>query len=460
MSNLMSEKRGSWSSKFGFIMAAVGGAVGLGNIWRFPYVAGQHGGAIFLLVYVAIVLILGFPMVSLELSAGRRAQSSIISGTFKTEKSNWNFIGWISIITCFLMISYYLIIGGWLIKYFVGYASGGGFQAGGNADQIFKSFITNKWQAALFNAGFLLLCLLVLSFGIKKGIEKVSKILMPALFIMLIFVAVCSISLPGAIDGIKFFFVPNFEVMQASGGIFGLVEAAMGQAFFSLSIGMGVTITYGSYLPKNATIARDSILICVFDSVVAILAGLAVLPAVFSSGQNPTAGAGLLFIALPNVFSGLGIFGIILAVIFFLLVLFAALTSAISVMEVLISSLSERIKKLNRIGAVLVVGFVILISSTLVSLSQSGIFGINLLELFDMITVKFLLPVSAFLLCLFTAFAWGKKNAVSELTYNMKKKYKWIKWWEVSVIYVSPILVSALFVTGIFSLNFSALFVA
>lgn len=498
MSNLMQENRGSWGSKFGFIMAAVGGAVGLGNIWRFPYVAGQHGGAIFLIVYIFIIVILGFPMVSLELSVGRHSQSSIIGQTFKTEKHNWSFLGWISILTCFLMISYYLVIGGWLIKYFIGYISGGGFLSGGNAEGIFNAFTTNKWQAALYNLGFLALCLGVLMFGIKKGIEKISKILMPALLIMLIFVAVCSLSMPGAIDGVKFFFVPNFQVMKESGGILGLIEAAMGQAFFSLSIGMGVTITYGSYLKKHergnvrpkgvsgsnqkycsqtenyatvnnskiktrdgkqskkgSNIASNTIYICILDSLVAIIAGLAVLPAVFSSGQDPSAGAGLLFIALPNVFATLGTFGIVLAVIFFLLVLFAALTSAISVLEVMISSVQEKVK--SRIKAVIIVGIVILISSTLVSLSQSGIFGIDLLELFDMLTIKFLLPISAFLVCLFTVLIWGKSNAVKELTYNINNHHKWTKWWEVSVSYISPVLIFVIFMAGLFSLNFSAI---
>lgn len=464
MGNLMKGTRGNWSSKFGFLMAAVGSAVGLGNIWRFPYIVGQHGGALFLIVYLLIMLLLGFPMVSLELSVGRHKQASVINGMFEREnkkKSNWSFIGWITIITCFLIVSYYSVIGGWLIKYLGGYVTGGGFVSSGDTSGIFKSFITGKWQPIIFNLVFLSLCILVLAFGIKKGIEKVSKFLMPALFVMLVFVAICSLTMDGAVEGLKYMFIPDFSQVNTPAKLFALFEAAMGQAFFSLSIGMGITLTYGSYLKKESNIPRDSLIICGFDSIVAIVAGLAVLPAVFSAGIAPNEGTGLLFISLPKVFASLGIFGNILATVFFLLVLFAALTSAISILEVLVSSLHEKFPKLSRVAATLFVGGVILISSTLVSLSQSKIFVVDLLQLFDQMTVKVLLPVTAILVCVFTSVIWKTNNASRELTFDktsgeMIKPKTWVKWWEADIKFISPLLIAIILVAGLFTINWQS----
>ena len=250
------QKRSAWSSKFGFLMAAVGSAVGLGNIWRFPYIAGQYGGAIFLIIYIIVVAVLGFSMLTLELVIGRNRNANVLDAFEMGKKKKITPIGWLCIFTPFLIVSYYNVIGGWIVKYLVGYIGGGGFvNDTGDYSAVFGNFISDPVWSSVFTVIFIALCAVVLILGVQKGIEKVSKVLMPALFFILVFVAIVSLTMDGALEGLKYLFVPNFESMEEY-GILNILNAAMGQAFFSLSVGMGIAVTYGSYLKKDQNIAE------------------------------------------------------------------------------------------------------------------------------------------------------------------------------------------------------------
>lgn len=448
MSDLMEKKgRSSFGSKFGFIMAAVGSAVGLGNIWRFPYIAGTYGGGLFLLLYIAIVAILGFSMLTLEFTIGRHKNANVLDA-FAVGKKKRSYIGWLCILIPFLIVSYYNVIGGWIIKYLTIFVTGGDFGSAGY-EGTFGEFTSDPVASGVFTVIFLALCIIVLIFGVQKGIEKVSKIMMPALFVMLVFMAIVSLTMPGAIEGLKFMFVPNFESIAENGGFLQMLSAATGQAFYSLSVGMGIAVTYGSYLKKDQSIPQNALSVCGLDTMVAIFSGLAVLPAIFSVGITPSAGPGLVFISFPAVFEALGGFGIVVGVIFFLLVLFAAWTSAISLLEVLISALEEK-TKLSRKGATLVVAAVITVTSILVAISMQpeGLFGVNLLDLFDSLTTYVMLPLTGLLMCFFLVKVIGMKNAKEELLLNCKSQ-KLGKVWEVAIKYVVPVLIAFILVMGI-----------
>ena len=448
MSDLMEKKgRSSFGSKFGFIMAAVGSAVGLGNIWRFPYVAGTYGGGLFLLLYIVIVAILGFSMLTLEFVIGRNRNANVVDA-FAVGKKKRSYIGWLCILIPFLIVSYYNVIGGWIVKYLSIYVTGGSFTENGY-DGTFSAFISDPVASGVFTIIFLALCITVLIFGVQKGIEKVSKIMMPALFVMLVFMAVISLTMPGAIEGLKFMFVPNFESIEANGGFLQMLSAATGQAFYSLSVGMGIAVTYGSYLKKDQSIPQNALSVCGLDTMVAIFSGLAVLPAIFAVGIAPSAGPGLVFISFPAVFESLGGFGIVAGILFFTLVLFAAWTSAISLLEVLISALEEK-TKLSRKGATLVVAVVISITSILVAISMQpeGLFGVNLLDLFDSLTTYVMLPLTGLLMCFFLVKVIGMKTAKEELLLNCKVQ-KLGRVWGIAIKFIVPVLIAFILVMGI-----------
>ena len=443
------QMRSAWSSKFGFLMAAVGSAVGLGNIWRFPYIAGQYGGAIFLIIYIIVVAVLGFSMLTLELVIGRNRNANVLDAFEMGKKKKITPIGWLCIFTPFLIVSYYNVIGGWIVKYLVGYIGGGGFvNDTGDYSAVFGNFISDPVWSSVFTVIFIALCAVVLIFGVQKGIEKVSKVLMPALFFILVFVAIVSLTMDGALEGLKYLFVPNFESMEEY-GILNILNAAMGQAFFSLSVGMGIAVTYGSYLKKDQNIPKSAAIICGFDTLVAVFAGLAIIPAVFSAGIAPTEGTGLVFVALPAVFKTLGGFGIVIAVLFFVLILFAAWTSAISLLEVLIAAVEEK-TKLGRKGSTALVVGVVFVTSIIVSLSQGDVIPTDLLTLFDNITNKILLPVTGILMCIFLVAKIGMQNAKDELLLNCKSR-KWADVWGFIIKFVTPILIAFIFVMGILS---------
>ena len=325
---------GHWSGRFGFLMAAVGSAVGLGNIWRFPYLAGAQGGALFLIAYVVLILVVGFSLMIAEFAIGRSAAKNVVDA-FGARKKGWGVVGVIGCVASFVIVSYYCVIGGWIMRYAAGYFDGGSFVAGGDYAEVFASFTGNSWEPVVCMLVFMAVCLVIILMGVKNGIERINKVLMPLLFVMLLFVMIVSLTMDGAVEGVKFFIVPDMNRVEKSDGIMGIFLAALGQAFYSLSLGLGIATTYGSYAKKDISLTANTVLICVSDTLVAMIAGFAILPAVFAAGQQPTVGPGLVFVTLPAVFATLPpVLGSIVGVVFFLLVLFAAITSAIALIEV------------------------------------------------------------------------------------------------------------------------------
>lgn len=442
-----------WSGKFGFLMAAVGSAVGLGNIWRFPYLTGQNGGAIFLIAYILMIVLIGFSLMIAEFAIGRHAAKNVIDA-YGVKKKGWGFVGVISCIASFLIVSYYCVIGGWIIRYAVGYIGGGGFVAGGDYSTVFSSFTGSSWPPMLCLIAFMAVCLVVILLGVQKGIERINKVLMPMLFVMLLFVMIVSLTMDGALEGVKFFVVPDFDRVESSGGVFGIFLAALGQAFYSLSIGLGIGTTYGSYARKDISLVANTGLICVSDTLVAMIAGFAILPAVFAAGEEPTVGAGLVFVTLPAVFATLpGVLGCIVGAVFFLLVLFAAITSAIALIEVNVSVMTEKLKLSRKWSAVIVVLAATLLG-ILVSVSQGGTLGgVDILDWFDKISNTFFLPLAGILTCIYVGYVWKPKNAIEEITAHSENgTFKLGKLWSFNIRTVCPALIAVLFVYGIVDL--------
>ncbi len=444
---------GQWSGKFGFLMAAVGSAVGLGNIWRFPYLAGQQGGAIFLIAYVLIIAVVGFSLMIAEFAIGRHAAKNVIDA-YNSQKKGWGFVGIISCIASFLIVSYYSVIGGWIIRYAAGYFDGGSFVASGDYSSVFASFTGGTWQPILCLFAFMAVCLIIILLGVQKGIERFNKVLMPLLFVMLIFVMIVSLTMDGAVEGVKFFIVPDFGRVESTGGIMGIFLAALGQAFYSLSLGLGIGTTYGAYARKDISLASNTTLICVSDTLVATIAGFAILPAVFAVGAEPTVGPGLVFVTLPSVFAAMPtVLGSIVGVVFFLLVLFAAITSAIALIEVNVAVITEKFKIPRKWSAIIIV-----VAATalgiVVSLSQGGfIGGIDILSVFDTFANTFLLPLAGILTCIFVGYIWKPKNALSEITAHMENgTFKLGKLWSLNIRTLCPALIAVLFVYGIVDL--------
>lgn len=441
--------KSGWSGRFGFLMAAIGSAVGIGNIWRFPYVAGQQGGALFLIAYVVMILLIGFSAMIAEFAVGRHAGKNVIDA-YAGQKKAWGAVGILSCIVSFLIVSYYCVIGGWVIRYAVGYIGGGSFVAGGDYSAVFGDFVANPYMPVVFMLIFMILCLGILMFGVQKGIERVNKVLMPMLFVMLLFVMIVSLTMDGAIEGVKFFIVPDFSRVEASGGVVGILLAALGQSFYSLSIGIGIGITYGSYVGKDVSLTRNTAIICVSDTLVAVVAGFAILPAVFAAGQEPTAGAGLIFVTLPAVFATLPpVLGAIVGGVFFLLVFFAALTSAIALIEVNVAVLVQKLKWNRRVAVAAVVAAASVLA-VFVSLSQGGIQMFDLLNVLDVFSNTFMLPLIGILTCIYVGFVWKPKNAVAEI--ETSGPFPIAKIWSFNVKYLCPVMIGALFVYGIVSI--------
>ena len=326
--------RGAWGSKLGFILAASGSAIGLGNIWRFPYSAGEGGGGAFVLVYLLFVALIGVPVMLAELSVGRTTQKSPV-GAYKALVPGtwWPYVGGLGVLTGFGILAFYSVVAGWTLAYLGSAFTGGiaGLTDGAASEAYFVDLIGNGWEAAALAALFLLITALVVRGGISGGIERATKILMPLLLGILVILAVRSVTLPGAGEGIAYLFKPDFSAMTGSD-----VMGALGQALFSLSLGMGAMITYGSYMPKDQDLPSSGIIVALFDTGIAILSGLIIFPALFAAGAQPDGGPGLVFIVLPTIFESPPAGGLF-AITFYLLLSIAALTSTISLLEVVVS---------------------------------------------------------------------------------------------------------------------------
>ena len=422
-------KRSTFSGKLGFVLSAAGASVGLGNIWRFPYLAAKYGGGIFLLVYIILALTFGYTMIVAETSLGRMTGKSPVGAFAAFGKSGWlRFGGWINAIIPILIVPYYSVIGGWVIKYLFGYVTGQGSQLA--ADGYFGDFISNGVSTELCFVIFALLTLVIIFAGVQNGIERVSKVMMPILVVLSVIIAVYSITRPGALEGVKYFLVPNLENFSWM-----TVVAAMGQMFYSLSIAMGILITFGSYMKKDISIEASTRNVEIFDTAIAIMAGLMIIPAVFAfSGGDPgalNAGPSLMFITIPKVFDSMGL-GTAIGILFFVLVLFAALTSSIALTESAVSTFQDELGW-GRHKATIVVGVVMLALGTLSSLGYGPLAGVTLigmqfLDFFDFLTNSVMMPIAAICICLLVSRVVGldrveQEVLLGESTFRRKKVF-------------------------------------
>ena len=393
----MENNRGSWGSNLGFILAAVGSAVGLGNIWGFPYKMGKSGGFAFLIVYLILAVIVGMTVMASELALGRKTGTGVV-GAYKAVSKKYSWLGWLGIIAPFLIMSFYTVLGGYCVQYMclnfaeLGFGLSSLFGTSITGSNTFGAMLTNQFGCALFTLLFLGVCMLIVKGGVSGGIEKFNKIGMPALFVMLIIVIIRSLTLPNSIEGLKFMFVPGYAVkagfIEEAPSLISVLGTAGGQMFFSLSLAMGAMITYGSYLDKKENIVKNSGIIVISDTLVALMAGLAVIPAAVANGINSgipvneivLGGPKLLFVTLQDVFSSMGISGPLFGVIFYLLVIIAAVSSAISLMEVIaayfIDKRAEQGRPNDRTKIVLWVAVAILIEALLVAIDGLGSNGV------------------------------------------------------------------------------------
>lgn len=447
-------ERENFKSKLGFILVSAGCAIGIGNVWRFPFVTGQNGGGIFVLLYLLFLVIMGIPVLTMELAIGRASKKSAVLAykALEKPKSKWHIHGWFCILGCYLLMMYYTPVSGWMLSYFFKFATGT-FESGMSSEQvsnIFSNLMSNPtemiiWMAIMAIAGFF-----VCSKGIQNGIEKVSKVMMILLLALIIILAVNSLTLSGAMEGVKFYLVPDFDKVNSI-GIGHIITSAMSQAFFTLSLGIASMEILGSYMTREKTLPSESIKICVLDTFVAITAGLIIFPACFSYGVEPDQGPALIFVTLPNVFVNMA-GGRIWGTLFFMFMTFACFSTVIAVFENLIS-FSIDMFNFSRTKAVIINAIIMLIGCLpcifgFNILSGFNIFGKGVLDIEDFVVSNLLLPVGAFLYSLFcsTKFGWGFENYLNEC--NQGSGIKFPKFIKPYVKYVLPILVLIVFISG------------
>lgn len=420
------KSRSSFSSRIGFVLAAAGSAVGLGNLWRFPYLAAQYGGGIFLLVYIILAITFGFALMITEIAIGRKTRLSCI-GAYKALDRRFGFLGWIATFVPVIITPYYCVIGGWVMKYLFTFLTGNGLTAADNGG-FFNDFIgfdAGSIPATMLDFSgptpwfliYVLLTTVVVFFGVEKGIEKASRIMMPVLAVLSVVVAVYSLTIDGAMTGLKYYLLPDLSQFSAS-----TVLGALGQLFYSMSLAMGIMITYGSYMQKENLLEHSVTQIEIFDTLFAFIAGLMIIPAVVAfNGGDPSQinnGPGLMFITLPMVFESMH-FGSIIGTVFFLLVLFAALTSSISLMETIVSVVMDK-TSLSRAPSTLIVAAIVLLFGVPSCLGYGPwagitIIGMQFLDFFDFISNSVLMPIVAFLTCILIGHVVGTKVIADEV---------------------------------------------
>ncbi len=445
-------ERENFGNRFGVLVAMAGSAIGLGNLWRFPYLVGSYGGAAFIFVYLFCVFLLCLPIFMSEVIVGRRSRANAY-GAFKklAPGTRWKWLGAISVITPVIVVSYYSVVGGWSVEYFLK-ACTLEFTAGvSRADMgsMFSSFITSVWSPIVGHTIFLLLTAAIVISGVKSGIEKFGKIMMPLLFVLIIVIAARAATLPGADEGLKYLFKPDFSKIDAS-----VCSAALGQAFFSLSLGVGTILTYGSYVSKKENICVSSTYTATADFLFALLASCAIMPAVFAFGLNPQEGPGLVFETLPFIFSNMPL-GWLVAILFFLALIVAALTSSISLYEVGVAYLVEE-KHYSRRGASILLFVVAWLLGILCSLSfgplaDFRIFGQTVFNLFDKLSANVLMPAGGLLLVIFVGWVMKKSDVVDELTNGgtLKTNVRMSGFIYFLIRYVCPLAVLAVFASAL-----------
>ncbi len=409
--------RSMFSGKLGFVLSAAGASVGLGNIWRFPYLAAKYGGGIFLLIYILLALTFGYTMIVAETSLGRMTRKSPVGAFASFTKSHTlKAGGWINAIIPILIVPYYSVIGGWVIKYLFEYICGNGTKLA--EDGYFSMFISDGVSAEICFVIFALITLTIIFAGVRNGIERVSKFMMPILVVLSVIIAIYSVTRPGALKGIQYFLVPNLENFSWM-----TVVSAMGQMFYSLSIAMGILVTFGSYMKKETSIENSTRNVEVFDTAIAIMAGLMIIPAVFAfSGGDPNtlqAGPSLMFITIPKVFASMGL-GTVVGILFFVLVLFAAVTSSIALTESAVSTFEDELHW-NRKKSTVVIGIIMLALGTLSSLGYGPldavkILGMQFLDFFDFLTNSVMMPIAAIATCLLVSRVIGVDRIEEEMT--------------------------------------------
>ena len=448
-------ERENFKSKLGFILVSAGCAIGIGNVWRFPYVTGQNGGGIFVLLYLLFLVIMGIPVLTMELAIGRASKKSAVLAYKKLEKpkSKWHIHGWFCILGCYLLMMYYTPVSGWMLSYFFKFATGT-FESGMTAEQVgnvlFSNLMSNPvemiiWMAVMAITGFF-----VCSKGIQNGIEKVSKVMMILLLALIIILAINSLTLSGAAEGIKFYLVPDLEKVQSI-GIGHIITSAMSQAFFTLSLGIASMEILGSYMTREKTLPSESIKICILDTFVAITAGLIIFPACFSYGVEPNQGPALIFVTLPNVFVNMA-GGRIWGTLFFMFMTFACFSTVIAVFENLISFCIDMFN-MSRTKSVIINAIIMLIGCLpcifgFNLLSGFNILGKGVLDIEDFAVSNILLPVGAFLYSLFcsTKFGWGFDGYLNEC--NQGEGIKFPRFFKPYIKYVLPVLVLIVFISG------------
>jgi NSS family neurotransmitter:Na+ symporter len=449
--------RGAWKSRFGFILAAAGSAIGLGNIWRFPYVVGENGGAAFVLVYLGFVFLIGAPVMLAELSLGRHTERNPV-GAFSALAPGtvWKFVGLLGVITGVGILSFYGVIAGWTFGYFVKTVTGGFNEAmsAQQSEQVFSDFVSN-WRVAvglLFT--FLLLTALIVWRGVSDGIELMSKILMPVLLFLLVILAVRSVTLSGAGDGLRFYLAPDFSKIRPQ-----TVPTALGQAFFSLSLGMGAMITYGSYIGKRENLVTSAGIVCLFDTTIALLAGLIIFPALFHAGLDPASGVGLVFQVLPPLFAALPA-GQLFGSAFFLLLTIAALTSTISLLEVPVSYLIDEWKwTRGRAVVVTTAGTMLLGLPSALAFGAVGLFtqvpgaSIDFLTLMSIIFGNYSLSVGSLALAVFVGYRWGVAGASREIEME-GVRFRLRPAWAFLLRFLCPVAVAVIIVYIVWTGNY------
>ena len=443
---MINEKRSSFTGKLGFVLAAAGSAVGLGNIWRFPYLAAKYGGGIFLLVYILLAITFGFALMVGEIALGRKTGLSAI-GAFKSLDKRFSFIGWLAALIPVIILPYYSVIGGWVTKYLATFVMGNTSAAA--ADSFFGGFISATGEPVFWFAVFLGITAIVVLLGVEKGVEKVSKIMMPVLVVLSIFITIYSMTLPGAMDGVIYYIKPDFTKFSIT-----TVLAAMGQLFYSMSLAMGIMITYGSYMKKDVNLESSVTQIEIFDTGIAFLAGLMIIPAVFAfSGGTPEAlgkGPSLMFVTLPKVFDSMA-GGTIIGVLFFLLVLFAALTSSISLMETVVSIVCDK-AKINRTWSCLIVLAVSVILGLMSCFGYSiwsavTVIGMQFLDFFDFISNSVLMPIVALFTCIFIGYVIKPAAIAEEVEISGKFKRKGL--FTFVIKYLAPICIVLILISSL-----------
>ena len=458
LTNNDKKTKNGFTSKIGFVLAAAGSAIGLGNLWRFPYLAAKYGGGIFVLCYIILAVTIGFALLVLEIGIGRKTGKSVI-GAFPSLNKKFKWFGYICVIVPMIIVPYYCVIGGWVTKYIYAFIIG---DAGiiGNVDatvsgNFFSSFISNPIEPLIFFLIYAGLGIVIVAFGVQKGIEKMSKILMPILAIMAIFLMIYVLCQPGAFEGVGYFLIPDFSKFS-----FATVLSALGQLFYSMSLAMCIMITYGSYMKKEDSIPSSARQISIFDTAFAIIAGLIIIPAIFAYSPDSSValqkpGPSLMFIQLPVIFNTIP-GGRIIGAIFFILVFFAALTSSISLIESIVAVLCEN-GKMKRVTACCIVFCIVLVLGALSSLGFGVLSGFSfqfqgeakgILDFFDILANNVLMPIVAIITCVFAGWCIDKTIIPKEIGYD-KSKLK-TNYFNVMIRFVAPICILAILLSGLF----------